>query len=141
MTSAQHDNFDKNLSNFKEIDEFINGSLNFKAFIGESFSKFLTSVRAFSKPLDHHLKDKKFPLNTRVSHPEAKEESSEETGSVRSDIQPSSSLSTLRSKGKPTPRPSLNTTEFPTMDTSYMNQEAILEAFNDFTYEIIEQNK
>lgn len=33
MTSLQHENFERNLSNFKEIDELINGVLNFNSFL------------------------------------------------------------------------------------------------------------
>ena len=33
LTSAQHENFEKNQSNFKELDEFINGALNFQSFL------------------------------------------------------------------------------------------------------------
>ncbi len=33
LTSAQHENFEKNQTNFKELDEFINGDLNFQKYL------------------------------------------------------------------------------------------------------------
>lgn len=35
LNSAQHDTFERNQSNFKEIDIYINGILNFKQFLGK----------------------------------------------------------------------------------------------------------
>ena len=34
LTSAQHENFERNPANFKEIDEFVNDRLNFQKFLG-----------------------------------------------------------------------------------------------------------
>ncbi len=36
LTSAQHENFEKNQNNFKELDEFINGELNFENFLNKN---------------------------------------------------------------------------------------------------------
>ena len=36
LTSAQHENFEKNQINFKELDEFINGELNFQKFLNKN---------------------------------------------------------------------------------------------------------
>ena len=35
LTSAQHETFEKNQSNFKELDEFVNGKLNFQFFLNK----------------------------------------------------------------------------------------------------------
>ncbi len=37
ITSAQHENFEKNLENFKEIDQLINSELNFENFLSKLF--------------------------------------------------------------------------------------------------------
>ena len=34
MASSQHENFERNAANFKEIDEYVNGVLNFERFLG-----------------------------------------------------------------------------------------------------------
>lgn len=37
LSSAQHENFDRNMNNFKEIDKFIDCELNFRNFLGKFY--------------------------------------------------------------------------------------------------------
>ena len=36
LTSITHENFDRNASNFKELDDLVDGSLNFKNFLSKT---------------------------------------------------------------------------------------------------------